>query len=196
MLSIDLGVIDLTFVLLVFVIDFEDFLDEAPLAEKGDKGLVANECYPRMPANAPSHPEYFALLNQDPTVALLNAALWAGTIPVGMTNGLNPPFNKRDLLDLWYDNGNETRRATSEEAEAAAREMMLRARLQELEEESLGYVDCIGDSCATQITPAKRLEVASKVHSRFQRIRDTANTGFEQTNCYYSRIDYDCTARR
>lgn len=146
---------ELTSVPAVFVIDFDDFTDNAPLAEKADKGLVANQCYPRMPANGPSHPEYFALLNGDPTVGQLNAALWAGAIPQNMMNGQSPPFNKRDLLEFWHDDGNETRRATPEEAGTLALDL-LRAHLSVLEDEASGYIDCVGGSCATEITPLAR----------------------------------------
>ena len=139
-------------------LDFKDFMEDIPLIQKNDQGLVVNECYPRMPANAPNNPQFFALLNADPSVNQRNAALWAGAIPANMMNGQNPPWNKRDLAAaFWYDNGNETRRATSEEeANSIALEMMRHAgTFAELEDASevVGYVPCIDDSCATQVTP-------------------------------------------
>lgn len=168
----------------VLSIDFDLFLQDTPLIQHADNGLVANECYPRMPANAPAHPEYFALLNADATVNNLNAALWAGPVPANMRNGANPPFRlrRRDssglglggqnqagydvdaALELFVDTSNSSRPATLDERTAWEVEMSL-VHQQLLNEEAahnkaslekLGYVNCIGDSCATQVTLIKR----------------------------------------
>ncbi|KUI67400.1 Killer toxin subunits alpha/beta [Cytospora mali] len=170
----------------VLSIDFDDFLEDIPLAQEADKGLVANECYPRMPANPPANPEYFALLNADPTVNNLNAALWAGPVPASMRGGQNPPYRlrRRDgggmhldrdetgydvdtALDLFVDAGNSSRPATPDERAAWEVDMSMAHQLLLDEEaarkglEQVGYVNCLGDSCATQVTPINRPALAT-----------------------------------
>lgn len=164
----------------VLSIDFDDFLEDIQLPY-ADKGLVANECYPRMPTSAPTHPEYFALLNDDPTVNKLNSAVWANPVPASMRDGKNPPFRLRRrggglhllgrdemgydvdaALDLFVDAGNSSRPATPDERAAwelsmsAAHQLLLDEEAAREGLELEGYVNCLGGSCATQVTPIKR----------------------------------------
>lgn len=168
----------------VLSIDFKLSLQDTPSIQHAENGLVANECYPCMPANAPAHPEYFALLKAHPNVTTSTPRFGAGPVPTSMRNGATPPFRlrRRDssglglgggnqaaydvdaALEMFVDTSNSSRPVTLDERTAWEIEMST-VHQQLLDEEAarnkallekLGYVNCIGDSCATQVTLIKK----------------------------------------
>ncbi|KAK9778141.1 putative chitinase [Seiridium cardinale] len=104
---------------------------------------------------------YHSRHNQDPTSRLLNAVSWAGLILRSITTRENPPKNKRGLLEFWYNNGNETRRATPDGADTAVRNLLLRAQLKEFEDEMVGYFNIVWWFLRQQVTPLARPIVPS-----------------------------------
>ena len=133
-------------------------MDGLPLADAATAGLAQNQCYPQVLVNDPS----FALLNSDPYFLTHPGPdpRWANPPDAALINNRAPPFpnRKRDLpyLDpamFVLDNGNVSRRPTPEELENAAAQYIDMLPALEAQPEELGYVDCRGDSCATQLTP-------------------------------------------
>lgn len=138
-------------------------MDGLPLAQAATAGLAQNECYPQVLVNDPS----FALINSDPYFLSHQGPdpRWANPPDAALINNRAPPFpaRKRDLSYLdpamfVLDNGTVSRRPTPEELEAAAAQMQYvdapPARMAQAEE--LAYVECLGNSCATQLTPLGR----------------------------------------
>ena len=144
--------------LTVFVVMSMSFdMDALPLAQRGDNGLSANECYPQVLVNDPS----FALLNRDPYV-LRNGVnvIWAVGPTPQLINGRTPPFRKRDLSYLnpseaVLRGNNSSRRLGQDELDLVAEAIALDEHLRMLDEqfhEVAAYVDCVGDDCATSTT--------------------------------------------
>jgi hypothetical protein len=138
-------------------------MEDVPLAQYADDGLSANECWPSILVDDPS----YALLNTDPYFArngrAPNAALWAAAPSPNLIGNKSPPFGKRDLdpSEFLVDTGNSSRRLTPGELKNLADNIMLQEHedaLDMLNEqmENLGYVDCVGENCATQLTPMMR----------------------------------------
>lgn len=133
--------------------DFD--MDDVPLADLRDDGLTANQCYPKMLVDDPT----FALLNED------NYFIRHGRTPYNFAvapsqqiiNGQTQPYHKRDLEDqdqLAWDDGNSSRPLTRPELEHFVD--YLGWQKQQEEREKLVYVECIGDSCATEVKPLAR----------------------------------------
>lgn len=134
-------------------------MDGLPLAERATAGLAENECYPKVLINDPG----FALLNSDPYLRGqrgANKGLWAGEPSQALINGRSPPFppsRKRDLSDVEpamfiFGNSTESHDLTPEELE----EISAQIEYAEALAGDLVYVDCHGNSCATQLTPVLR----------------------------------------
>lgn len=129
-------------------------MDDVPLSQIQDNGLSANECYPKELEDDPS----FALLNRDPYVIRKGVnPLWAAGPSPQLINGRTPPFRKRDLYYLnsneyVLEENNSSRRLSQDELDMIAEAMALEEHLRMLDEqirEVAGYVDCVGDDCAT-----------------------------------------------
>lgn len=142
----------------VMHMDFE--MEDVPLADLRDDGLTVNQCYPKMLVDDPT----FAILNED------NYFRRHGRTPYNfavapsqqLINGQSPPFNKRDLNEdnqLAWDDGNSSRPLTRPELESLNE--YLDWQRQEEEREKLVYVECIGDSCATEVKPLERCVLKS-----------------------------------
>lgn len=129
-----------------------------PLMQMRDDGLSANECYPQMLINDPT----FAILNGDSYFASHGRAFEPrfGAAPdPNLIAGRNPPFRKRDVSYLGphefvLEDRNSSRRLNQEELDSVAEAMALEEELQMLDQQmgELAYVDCVGDSCGTQVT--------------------------------------------
>jgi hypothetical protein len=135
--------------------DFD--MDGLPLiiARANDDGLSANQCYPQMLVNDPT----FALLNED------NYFRRNGRTPYNfavapsqqLINGQVQPYHKRDVDEqdqLAWDDGNSSRPLTRPELEHFID--YLGWQKQQEEENKLVYIECIGDSCATEVKPLAR----------------------------------------
>ncbi|KAI4172482.1 MAG: hypothetical protein LQ343_003572 [Gyalolechia ehrenbergii] len=138
-----------------------------PLAQEGDDGLGANECYPKELIDDPT----YALLNGDSYFAKHGRSFDArfGTAPdPGLTAGKTPLFRKRHLeylnpKEFVLEENNSSRRLTKEELDEVSEAMALDNHLRILDEQiknGLGYVECVGDSCATVATPLTRESTA------------------------------------
>ena len=131
-------------------------MEGVALAQLRDDGLSANQCYPKMLIDDPT----FAILNGDSYFARHGRtfeARFGSAIPGDLIVGKSPPFRKRD--EFVFDIGNSSRRPTPEELEEyVADAIALEEHVRMLDEqmEQLAYVDCVGDSCATQLTPVIR----------------------------------------
>jgi len=140
----------------VMSMDFD--MDAVPLAQLRDDGFSANECYPQVLVNDPT----FAILNGD-SYFVRNGqapnALFANAPDANLINGRTPPFRKRSLVypsesEFAVDTGNTTRRLTPDELDLLAQELEYEEQLAMLDEQTQEvYVDCNGDSCATEVTP-------------------------------------------
>ena len=135
-------------------------MDDVPLVDLRDDGLTANQCYPKMLVDDPT----FALLNED------NYFLRHGRTPYDFAvapsqqiiNGQTQPYHKRDLGEqdhLAWDDGNSSRPLTRPELEHFID--YLSWQKQQEEREKLVYVECIGDSCATEVKPLARYVLES-----------------------------------
>ena len=150
--------------------DFE--MDALPMAQARDDGLSANECYPQMLVNDPS----FALLNEDTYFARNGRTpdpRWANPPDAQLIAGRNPPFRKRDVAylnanEFFLENSNSSRRLTQEELDEVvdAVEMEEHFRMLDKQMEELAYVECVGDACATQVTPLGRESIALPAPAR------------------------------
>lgn len=108
--------------------DMDFDMDDVPLAKLRDDGLSDNECYPKMLVDDPT----FAILNEDDYFRRNNRKFdpQFGKPPSdALTKGKTPPFPKNAVMHLAKNT------------------------TQHLIE---GYVDCNGDSCATQVTPVRQ----------------------------------------
>lgn len=146
-------------------------MDALPLAQKSTAGLAQNECYPEILINDPS----FALINSDPYF-LPNRRpdpRWANAPDPTLINGRAPPFPRQRKRDLSYldpalfvfENDTMSRKPTRKELEevTAQLEYAEALRVLDAQAEELAFVECRGDSCATQLTPLVRY-VACSVH--------------------------------
>ena len=137
-------------------------MDDVPLNDERDDGLSANQCYPQMLVNDPT----FALLNEDTYFRRHDRTpdpRWADPPDQNLINGRNPPFRKRDLSYLAPDefvleDHNSSRRPTQEELDDFAAAIATEEHFRMLDEQmdELAYVDCVGDACATKLTPFAR----------------------------------------
>lgn len=132
-------------------------MENVPLSQLSDDGLSANQCYPQQLVNDPT----FAILNED-SYFLRNGRQpydFMNPPTPQMTQGQNPPFRKRWLemeedQHLAWDNGNSTRPLTERELQDVA-EYIERKRKQD-ELDGLAYIECVGESCATEVTALTR----------------------------------------
>lgn len=140
-------------------------MDDLPLAQDKTAGLAQNECYPKVLIDDPS----FALINSDPYFKINKRKpdpRWANAPDAALIQGRTPSFRHRRKRDLSYldpaifvfNNGNVSREPTQEELRKVAVqvEYVEALRMLEAQKEELTYVDCRGDSCATQLTPLVR----------------------------------------
>lgn len=134
-------------------------MEDVPLAQLRDDGLSANECYPQELVNDPT----FALLDNDNYFARNNRAAgnWRQGPTAQQINGRTAPFGKRDLEfsqeQFAWDDGNSSRPLTEEEIDEMSQHLLFQEiQAQAERHDSLGYVECLGDDCATEITPIAR----------------------------------------
>lgn len=137
-------------------LDFE--MDDVPLAQLRDDGLSANECYPKELIDDPT----FALLNTDNYFRRNKGSGprdWSQAPSAQLINGRSPPYGKRGLEfqreQFAWDDGNSSRPFTDDEAEAIA-DLPWWEEDEAKKQDALGYVPCLGDDCATEITRIAR----------------------------------------
>lgn len=143
--------------MLTLVMSLAFNMEAVPLSQLQDDGLSANECYPQTLVNDPT----FALLNSDNYFVRNNRApgSWAQPPTPAQINGRNPPYPKRGIEfpqdQFAWDDGNSSRPFTENETEDMSRYLQWEEEQAE-KHDSLGYVECRGGDCATEITPWAR----------------------------------------
>lgn len=140
----------------VMKLNFE--MEDVPLAQLRDDGLSANECYPKELVDDPT----FALLDTDNYFVRHGprAHDWSQPPSAQLINGRSPPYGKRGLEfpreQFAWDDGNSSRPFTGDEADAIADLLWWEEEEEAKKHDAFGYVPCLGNDCATEITPIAR----------------------------------------